>query len=179
MTISPPAGGLSLIELLVVLALGAILLAVAVPGYAQWIAAYQVRNQAEQLAGSLRHARSEALKRGLRVNLCPAPAARRCAAGADWGTGWLVYVDANRNGVADDGEPVLREERPSVPSVRVSANRPLADYVSFAPLGQARLVNGGLQMGTFIVCRPGHAPIRVVLANSGRVRLESSAETCA
>jgi type IV fimbrial biogenesis protein FimT len=179
MTISLPAGGLTLIELLVALALGAILLAVAVPGYAQWIATYQVRNHAEQLAGSLRHARSEALKRGLRVNLCPAPSGRRCAAGADWGSGWLLYVDANRNGIADDSEPVLRQERPSASSVRVSVNRPLADYVSFAPLGQARLVNGGLQMGTFVVCRPGHPAIKVVLANSGRVRLESSAETCA
>jgi type IV fimbrial biogenesis protein FimT len=59
------------------------------------------------------------------------------------------------------------------------ANRPVADYVSFTPLAQARLVNGGLQMGTLTVCRPGHAAIRVVLANSGRVRLESSAESCA
>jgi type IV fimbrial biogenesis protein FimT len=164
---------------MVALAIASLLLVLAVPGYANWIASYQLRNHAEQLAGSMNLARSEAIKRGYRVNLCPTQDGARCAGAAGWSGGWLVYVDIDRNGSLDPGEPVLRVERPSAPGVRVLANQPLADYVSFTGLGQARLLNGGLQMGTFTVCRSGQPAQRVVLANSGRVRLETSRDACA
>ena len=170
--------GLTLIELLVALAIGAVLLTVAVPGYAHWIAAYQLRNQAEQLASSLSLARSEAVKRGQRVNLCPAPAGARCVTGGNWCAGWVVHVDPDRDGAIGDAEPILRVERPGVAAVRITANRPLADYVSFTPLGHARLVNGALQMGTFTVCRAGLPATKVIVANSGRVRVERTAELC-
>ena len=62
--------------------------------------------------------------------------------------------------------------------IEVRANRPVADYVSFTGLGHARLLNGGLQMGTFTLCRRGAPARRVVLANSGRVRVEKSRDAC-
>ena len=36
-----------------------------------------------------------------------------------------------------------------------------------------------LQMGAFTVCKPGLPAIRVVLANSGRVRTEKTRDACA
>jgi len=171
-------GGFTLVELLVVLAIGSLLLAVAAPAYGDWIAGYQLRSHAEQLASSMNFARSEAIRRGNRVNLCPAADDRRCAEAAGWSTGWLVYVDANRDGRIGDDEPVLRVLHSTVPGIRVQANRPLETYVSFNSLGGARLLNGGLQMGTFTVCRPGQNALKVVLANSGRVRLEKTTDPC-
>ena len=170
--------GFTLVELTVALAIGSLLLTAAVPAWGDWIAAYQLRNHAEQLASSMNLARSEAIKRGLRVNLCPAADARRCADGVGWSGGWLVYVDGNRDGHVGDDEPVLRVERALVPGIRVLANRPLEDYVSFTGLGSARLLSGGLQMGTFTVCRAGQNALKVVLANSGRVRLEKTRDSC-
>ena len=58
------------------------------------------------------------------------------------------------------------------------ANRPLEEYVSYTDLGQARLLNGALQMGTFTVCRSGQLALHVVLANSGRVRIEKTDDRC-
>jgi type IV fimbrial biogenesis protein FimT len=61
----------------------------------------------------------------------------------------------------------------------VRANRPLDGYVSYTSLGQARMLNGALQMGTFTVCRSGQQALHVVLAGSGRVRIEKPGERCA
>jgi len=40
------------------------------------------------------------------------------------------------------------------------------------------MLNGALQMGTFVVCKPGQKAINVVLANSGRARIDRTAQTC-
>jgi type IV fimbrial biogenesis protein FimT len=172
------SGGLTLVEVLIGVALGALLLAVAMPGYREWITRYELASHAEQLAASLELARSEAIKRGLRVNLCPAPDGAHCAAGAAWDAGWLVYVDADPDGRNADDEPVLRVEHPTAAAIRIRANRPVDAYVSFTGLGVARLLGGGLQMGTFTLCRQGMPAHKVVLANSGRVRTEESSDVC-
>ena len=57
-------------------------------------------------------------------------------------------------------------------------NRPVADYVSYTGLGHARRVDGALQMGTFVVCRTGHKARKVILANSGRARIEATSDAC-
>ena len=64
------------------------------------------------------------------------------------------------------------------PGITIEANRPLDDYVSYTSLGHARMLNGALQMGTFTVCRSGQRALHVVLANSGRVRIERTAVRC-
>jgi len=60
----------------------------------------------------------------------------------------------------------------------VSANRPLDDYVSYTSFGFARQLSGALQMGTFVVCKPGLNAIHVVLANSGRARIDRTVIRC-
>jgi len=102
--------GWTLVELMIALALAALTVSLALPGYRDWIATYQLASHAEQLAGSLALARAEAIKRGLRVNLCRAADGRRCTDGAGWEAGWLVYVDADRDGRNAGDEPVLRVE---------------------------------------------------------------------
>jgi len=59
--------GFSLIELLMGLAIGAILLLLAMPGYVQWIADTQVRNGAESVAAGLRDAMTRAIRENTRV----------------------------------------------------------------------------------------------------------------
>ena len=67
---------------------------------------------------------------------------------------------------------------PAPPGISVSGNRPVDDYVSYTGLGEARMLNGALQMGTFTVCSPGQRALHVVLANTGRVRIEQTSERC-
>jgi type IV fimbrial biogenesis protein FimT len=169
----------TLVEMVVALAIAALLAMMAVPAFDQWLAAYQLANHAKHLAETMTRARTEAVRRGHRVNLCKSPDRRRCADHGSWDTGFVVFVDLNRNGTIDDGEPVLEIEGPAPPGISISGNRPVDDYVSYTGLGQARMLNGALQMGTLVVCRRGQRALHVVLANSGRVRIERTSDVCA
>lgn len=86
--------GFTLIELMVALAVAAILLAVAVPAFRTLLRNYQVSTQADDFLGSVQTARSEAVKRGAAVVLCAVPdstvALPNCTAGA--ANAWMVFV---------------------------------------------------------------------------------------
>ena len=51
--------------------------------------------------------------------------------------------------------------------------------MSYTSLGNTRLLRGGLQMGTFTVCKSGRHAVDVVLAHSGRARIQRTAATSA
>ena len=73
---------------------------------------------------------------------------------------------------------ILSRETRGRAGIAISGNRPVADYISFTSIGHARRHDGALQMGTFTVCRRGQGAQKVVLANSGRVRLDLTDEIC-
>jgi type IV fimbrial biogenesis protein FimT len=171
--------GFTLLELAIALLLMTSLWLLALPAWRAWIARAERMDLAERLAASLALARSEAMKHGSRVNLCKSPDGVACRTSGGWESGWLVYLDDDRDGALAPGEAVLRHEVPPPRGLTARANRPLADYVSFTALGHARLLNGALQMGTFTVCRAGEPALHVVLANTGRVRIEDARERCA
>lgn len=172
------AAAFTLIELLLGLAIAALLVVLALPFYGDWIADYQVLNHAQLLAGTMNIARTEAVKRGHRVNLCKSADLKHCVATGGWDAGYVVHADTDRDGSVDIGEAALRVEGPAKPGITIRGNRPVDDYVSYTSLGTARLLNGALQMGTITVCKPGRRAIDVVLANSGRARIQKSAATC-
>jgi type IV fimbrial biogenesis protein FimT len=62
MTLARDAG-FSLIELMIGLAIAAVLLVLAMPSYSVWIADAQIRNAAESIADGLRYAQSQAVAR--------------------------------------------------------------------------------------------------------------------
>ena len=172
------AAAFTLVELVVALAIAGLLAVLAMPAFHDWLGAYQLANHAKHLAETMTRARTEAVRRGHRVNLCKASGPGNCADQGTWTAGFLVFVDVNRNGKVDDNEPVLEVGGAAPRGITVTANRPLDDYVSYTNLGQARLLNGALQMGTFTVCRSRQWALHVVLANSGRVRIEKTGDRC-
>jgi type IV fimbrial biogenesis protein FimT len=177
---SPPAAvaAFTLVELVVALAIAALLAAVAFPAFHDWLDAYQLANQAKHLAESMTRARTEAIRRGHRVNLCKSADRQQCADQGRWDAGFVVFVDANRDGRIDADEPVLGIDGRVPHGITIEANGPVDDYVSYTSLGHARMLNGALQMGTFTVCLRGQRALHVVLANSGRVRSERTNILC-
>jgi len=170
--------GVTLLEITVALAIIALLFAAIVPSYGRWIAQLEVRHAAEAFAEALALARSEAIKHNGRAHLCKSIDGRTCTAGGGWESGWLVFLDENRNGTLDNGEAVVRKNAPTHLGITVRGNQPLATYVSFTALGHARLLSGALQIGTVTVCRRGYDAYHVVLASAGRVRVEHRVERC-
>ena len=174
----PRQDGLSLIEVVVVLAVLVLVTTMALPTWRHWLARQELANRAYVLATALERARTEAIRRGFRVNLCKSADATTCAEDGDWSVGWILHVDAKAEGQPAAGEPPIARDPPVAAPIRVDGNAPVDDYVSFTPLGEARRLSGALQMGTFTLCRPGHDEVQVVLAATGRVRTVRTRTRC-
>lgn len=100
--------GMTLIELMVVLALMAILMTVAIPSFTSLIQSNRVASEVNGFIGSLQFARAEAIKQGLPVTVCTSSDGSNCLDSSDWNTGWIVFVDPNNNKTHDSSETVLK-----------------------------------------------------------------------
>jgi len=164
---------MTLVELMIALAIAGIVCALGAPTLGAWLAEHQLQDRADALVHALDLARSEAIRRGNRVDVCPGDGA--CEAGAmAWEGGWVVVPDDTRATAMD----ILARERSAPAGITIHGNRPVADYVSYTSAGHARRFDGALQMGTFTLCRSGQRARKVILANSGRARIETSADAC-
>lgn len=85
--------GFTLLELIITIALAAILLGLAVPNMRDFIQNNRMTGQTNEFVTALNIARSEALKRNHPVSICPVNEAGTGCTGNDWSVGWLVYVD--------------------------------------------------------------------------------------
>lgn len=126
--------GFSLLELLVTLALGGILLTLAVVGLRDFVANNRAATQTNEIVGALQLARNEAVTRAAPVTLCAAssPAATACTSGAgsiSWSNGWIVFVDpAGVAGVIDAGDTVLRIYPALKSNTTLTASTPFIRY---------------------------------------------------
>ncbi|WP_428819020.1 GspH/FimT family pseudopilin [Microbulbifer sp. MCCC 1A16149] len=83
--------GLTLIELLVTMAVLAIIVGIAVPSFNTMVQNQRSLALGEDLAGALNFARSESVKRGARITLCGTTNGSECNGG--WTDSWIVVVD--------------------------------------------------------------------------------------
>ena len=175
----PPARrhlrGFTLAESLVTLGILGTLLALAVSTVGDVLQSIRLANAANEVLQHLYVARSEAIKRNGRVAVCKAPAGEACVAHGGWEQGWIVFQDANNNGLREPAEPVLRRLPPLPPDFRVQANTNVARYVSYGPYGNTRLASGAFQAGTFTVCRASAEAgegRQIVINSMGRPRVQ-------
>src|SRR6056300_701395 len=100
--------GLTAIELMITLAVVAIMASLAGPPMQTLMMNYRERTGVNQVAGYVRLARSEAITRSIPVSLCGSSDGLVCD--GNMSEGWLVFVDANGNGAFDSAnDSVIRE----------------------------------------------------------------------
>ena len=167
--------GFTLLELIVVLAVGSVLLSVTVPAMTGMLRTQRSISTVNALFASLSLARSEAIKRNARAVLCKTADGVSCTTHGGWEQGWMVFHDTNNNAARDPGEPVVQHQGPAAPGMRLSGNTPVSNYVSYNALGTAKLASGAFQAGTFTLCPASASSTdvrQVVLSNTGRVRTQ-------
>ncbi len=174
--------GFTLVELLVVLAVAAVLAALGIPSWRAAAETWQVTGVSDAFVASLHLARSEAIKRHDRVALCKSADGVLCAPAGGWDQGWIIFHDRNNNGRREEAEQILRRQQPLPTALRLSGNLKVAQYVSFVPSGATALVGGGFQAGTLTVCWESgrtSAARQIILNATGRARVRAfTADAC-
>ena len=161
--------GISLWELLLVLAVASVLSAVGIPGVSAFVLNARRTADINAFVTAIQLARSEAFKRGRTVVLCKSADGSGCGgAEVEFGQGWLVFVneDEIRPPGRSAAEPLLHAYRPAM-SGTIRANRNLFEFRAFG----RRSTNG-----TVSFCdRRGAAHARaVVVSYTGRPRVSGS-----
>lgn len=95
--------GVTMMELMIVVAIAAILATIAAPSFSDFINRTRQTSTMTQLTSDLNRARSEAIKRNRRVLVCVRSTDTACGTGTNWQNGWLVCYDENQDGACDTG----------------------------------------------------------------------------
>ena len=88
-----PQKGFSLIEMMIAVAIVAIVSTLAFPSYRAWIQNTKIRNTAEAVLNGLQIARAEAVKRNANVNFCLGTTNPDCVPVAGTDSAWVVGCD--------------------------------------------------------------------------------------
>jgi type IV fimbrial biogenesis protein FimT len=145
--------GFSIVELLVTLAIAALLIGIAIPGFSEFLARQRSIAAVNQLLGAIHFARSAAITRRTTVALCPAEQAA-CSRRNQWHLGAMIFKDNNADGVRDADETVIAQLPPLRARERVT-------WRSFRNKSYLHFRSNGLtswQNGSFHYCPEGGDP---------------------
>jgi type IV fimbrial biogenesis protein FimT len=105
--------GFTLIELVVVIAIIALLTTVALPTFRAFTQNNRSEVTSDLLVSSLNLARSEAFSRKKTVSICGLNEAQsECVNSTDWVHGWVVFEDTSANGLLDPSEIIIKIYNP-------------------------------------------------------------------
>ena len=157
--------GYSLLELLMTIAVAAVILTLGLPSFSALKARHSQRVEINALFHAVHLARKASIMRRQVVSLCPSANGSTCEPGRDWSGGFLVFENSDRDEPPerDDGEILLHRHRAS-PSVEIIANR--QGFTLRATF--LRATNG-----TLVICDRAHrvTPRALVISYTGRPRV--------
>lgn len=147
--------GFTLIELMITVALVAILLALSAPYFRETIISNKIGAEANSLMASFNLARSTAARLNQPVTLCKSDDGVDCTTDDNWEQGWITFNDLNMDGAVDSGgvELVIQEYEPLSTGYTIRSTAQFSDIVTFLPQGNARGGSGTLdEDSSFRIC---------------------------
>lgn len=177
--------GFTLIELMVTLAIAAVLLVVGVPSFVSFQRNSQLTSLTNSLVASMYAARGEAMKTGMNAFVVPT------GNGADWTTGWIVFVDKDRDGsFTESTDTIVQTQAAPESYFTVSGNGTAGEtpaYVMFDSSGYSKTKTAGFGALTLSLTRTDVSSSvqteetrRIIIAATGRLRTckPSTDSTC-
>jgi len=173
--------GFTLVELLLALAVLAVVASLAAPSMRASLQGSQLRAESSRFLAAINLARSEAVMRSQPVSICPSAMASTGVATCTgtYEDGWLVFANRNRDKVVDAGEDVVIGVFEGLPEGYRLTNR-TGTTTAFELINY--LADGASHSNrTLLFCPPvpaGTQSISIVLNIVGRARLLKGRDRC-
>ena len=162
--------GFTALELIVTMAIVAILLATAVPSFKNYGWNLRMKTAMDVLQTDLTLARGHAISHNIQTIICPVSGADDCSGEPSWQSGWIVFTDLNGDRQKQDGEPLLKKAG-AVELMEINSSRSRS-FLRFYPNGTAPGSNI-----TILFCdrRGASEAGAIIVSNSGRIRTQTKA----
>ena len=166
--------GFTLIDQMIVVSIVMILVGQALPSISSALKKNQIASVYNEALAALNYTRSVAVTSGAWATLCKSNHTNTACAPSQntaWTNGWIVFEDANNNGVINAGEKIHLQNTalPSQILINYSRNK---QRISYSSEGYAVGHNGKISF-----CDSQQSNNKtMVLSNSGRIRLAKDHE---
>ncbi|MBU1189478.1 MAG: GspH/FimT family pseudopilin [Gammaproteobacteria bacterium] len=159
--------GYTIVEIMIAIAILAILTALAMPSLQQFMARNELVGTSNALITGINLARTEAVTRSTAVAICPSTDGATCS-GGDWESGFLVFVDDNNNSSFNGGEELIRAESGYTnPAITIDGTGGLNNGFTFSADGiRSAVVGAGTIDLNHNVATNG---IQIIVNNTGQI----------
>ena len=170
------ARGFTLVELLITIAIMAILLGIAAPAFTEAILSNKLAGYANTFVAGTSVARSEAIKRNFAITMCRSADGATCATSGGWQQGWIVMCNSDDSLTCKSGGSgvlVLNKQEAIETGFQLTGD---AYTLTFPPTG------GGVTTANLVLCRnsPAGAQERTIkVGATGRAAVaKTTTGTC-
>lgn len=173
------APGFTLTELMVVLAIGAVLSMLAVPGFSSSVLKYRMGAESTQLLDSLLLARNEARQSGSTVSICASNSGTACTT-TPWREGHLVFRDTGAAGVVDGADEIIGRTPAARTGIGIATTLQQTG-AAFTPNFLQFGGDGKLSVRTavvFTICASGQQPLLTAVQFNGSTSSSKGAVVC-